>query len=108
MHNSYTSGISAASTDMISLITLAGIVVSIILTVLIRIGRGTLVPNVGVKTGPPIGSISNDLCPTVRKLHSVLSANGLTVARFSPAEIVSGSLILYGIAKLVGFGLKRK
>lgn len=109
-----TSGVTTttAAADVVSLIaaeTLTGIVVSVILrAVLVRIGRGALVSDIGVKTGPPVGGVSNDLRPTVRQLHSVLAAYGLAVARFLPAEVISGSLVLHRVAELVCLGLKRR
>lgn len=82
--------------------------VSVVLrVVLIRISRGTLVSHVGVKTGPPVGAVSDDLRSTVRKLHSILAVHGLAVAGLLPTEIVSGSMILHGIAELIGLGLKQ-
>lgn len=100
-----TSGISADLISLVAEISLTSVTVSGV--VLIRIARGTLVSHVGVETGPPVGGVGDDLRPTVRKLHSVLAANGLAVARLLPTEIVSGSVILHGIAELVGLGLKQ-
>lgn len=101
----HTTGISTA--ELISLvaeISLASVVSGV---VLVRISRGTLVSHVGVETGPPVGGVSDDLRPAVRKLHSIFAANGLAVARLLPTEIVSGSMILHGISELIGLGLKQ-
>jgi len=105
----HTSGISAASTaDLISLVTeTLTSVPGVLRVVLVRITRGTLVSHVGVETGPPVGGVSDNLRPTVWKLHSVLTANGLAVARLLPTEIISSSLVLHGIAELVCLGLKQ-
>lgn len=104
-----TSGISTASTaaNLIPLVaeTLAGIIP--LRVVLIRIGRGTLVPHVRVETCPPVGGVGDDLGPTVRQLHSVLAANCLAIARLASAKIVSGSVVLHGIAEFIALGLKQ-
>lgn len=104
----HTSGVSAASSaELISLVAETLTSVSVSGVVLVRITRGTLVSHVGVKAGPPVGGVGDNLRPTVRKLHSVLAAHGLAVARLLSTEIVSGSLVLHGIAELVGLGLKQ-
>lgn len=105
----HTSGISASTADLISLVaeTLTSIVSRILRIVLVRIIRGALISHIGVKTGPPVSGVSDNLRPTVRKLHSVFAANGLAIARLLPTEIISGSLILYGITELVGLRLKQ-
>lgn len=103
----HTSGISASTADLISLVALTSIVPGVLRIVLVRIIRGTLISHIGVKTGPPVGSISDNLRPTVRKLHSVFAANCLAIARLLSTEIISGSLILHGITELVGLRLKQ-
>lgn len=102
-----TSGISAA--DLISLVTetLVASVATVSGVVLVRISRGAFVSHVGVETGPPISGVSDDLRPAIRKLHPILAANGLAVARLLPTEIVAGSMVLHGVAELIGLGLKQ-
>lgn len=73
--------------------------------VLIGILCCTLVPDVRVETGAPIGGVGDDLGTTIGQLDAVLASYRFTVAGLPAAEIVARCCVLDRVTELVRLGL---
>lgn len=83
------------------------ILVIVAVVVLIWIRGGSFIPDISVEPSLPIGVVRYNLCPSIRKLHSIFSSNLISVARFSPFVIIPAILVFNGVAEFVRLWLKR-
>ena len=67
----------------------------------------TLIFDVGVISGV-IGSVSDNLDPTIRQSHPVFARSDVSVPRLSMREVLAGVLIIDGVTKSVVGGSLQK
>lgn len=85
-----------------------GVVAPVAGVVLVRVLGDSLVPDVGVESGPPVGGVGHDLGSSIRKLNPVLASHGVAVAGLASAEVVARGCVLDGVPELVRLGLEKK